>query len=200
MVVAIAAVIALAAVIAVAVSNGGTDSPPIAAGVEQTRPVMITGDPLAPLPNPGTIDPAIGVTAPTLSGQSFDGTAVSMSSGRPTLLVFLAHWCSHCRAEVPVLVDWQRDGSAPAGLDVLGVATATDETLPNYPPSSWLSAAGFPWPIIADSADREGADAFGLTGFPYFVLVNADGAVVARASGELTPTALDALVAQVIQT
>jgi len=195
---AIAAVIAVAAVIAIAASGDDSDSSSVAPGIQQTRPVMITGTPLAPLSDSGGTDPAIGAIAPAISGQSFDGTPVSTRTGRPTLLVFLAHWCPHCRAEVPVLVDWQRSGAAPAGLDVVGIATGTDSTRPNYPPSTWLAGAGFPWPVIADSATYDAGNAMGLTAFPYFVLVNADGAVVARASGELTPTALDSLVAQVV--
>jgi thiol-disulfide isomerase/thioredoxin len=194
---AIVAVIALAAIVAIAVSGGDSSTGQAAAGAEQYRPVTVTGSALAPLDQSAAVDPAIGTIAPSLSGQSFDGTAVSYTPGRPTLLVFLAHWCIHCRAEVPVLVDWQAAGKAPAGVDVIGVATGTDSTKPNFPPSAWLSGAGFPWPMMADSTSYDAAMAYGLTSFPYFVLVDAQGAVVARASGELTPTALDALVAQV---
>lgn len=194
---AIVAVIALAAIVAIAVSGGDSSTGQDATGVEQYRAVTMTGTALDPLDQSTGVDPAVGVIAPSLSGQSFDGTAVSYAPGRPTLLVFLAHWCVHCRAEVPVLVDWQAAGKAPAGLDVIGVATGTDATKPNYPPSAWLSGTGFAWPVMADSTSHEAATAYGLTSFPYFVLVDAQGAVVARASGELTPTALDALVAQV---
>jgi thiol-disulfide isomerase/thioredoxin len=187
----------LAAIVAIAAS-GGSDNNKAAAGDQQTRPVTVTGTALTPLPDTGGADPAIGVIAPSLTGQSFDGTAVSWSPGRPTLLVFLAHWCPHCQAEIPLLVSWKAAGIAPEGLDVLGIATGTDATRPNYPPSTWLSNADFPWPVLADSATYDAANAMGLTGFPYFVLVDAKGAVMARATGELTSMALDALVADVV--
>lgn len=195
----IAAVIALAAIVAVVASGGDSTADRTAAGSKQHRAVTVSGTPLAPLDQNAGIDPALGVIAPSLSGQSFDGIAVSYAPGRPTLLVFLAHWCIHCQAEVPVLVDWRAAGSAPTGLDVIGVATGTDATRPNYPPSAWLSGAEFPWPVLADSTTYDAANAYGLTSFPYFVLVDAKGAVVARASGEQTPAALDALVTQVVR-
>lgn len=195
---AVSAVVALAAILAIVASDSDSGSKKTAAGIEQTRSVTVAGTPLAPLSDAGGADPAIGAIAPSLSGQSFDGTAVSYTPGTPTLLVFLAHWCPHCRAEVPVLVQWQAGGKAPAGLDVIGVSTGVDKTLPNYPPSNWLEGESFPWPVLADSATSNAANAMGLTGFPYFVLVDASGAVLARASGELTPAALDALVATAV--
>jgi hypothetical protein len=36
-----------------------------------------------------------------------------------------------------------------------------------------------------------------LTAFPYWVVIDADGKVAARLTGELTPAQLDALVASV---
>jgi hypothetical protein len=41
-------------------------------------------------------------------------------------------------------------------------------------------------PTLADSDDKQAADAFGLSAFPFFVAVDASGEVVARTSGELT--------------
>ena len=38
---------------------------------------------------------------------------------------------------------------------------------------------------MADSRDGTAAKAYGLTAYPYFVLVNADGTVAGRGSGEL---------------
>ncbi|MDD9372346.1 MAG: hypothetical protein PV358_19650 [Acidimicrobiales bacterium] len=42
--------------------------------------------------------------------------------------------------------------------------------------------------------DDSAAQAAGLTAFPFFVAVDADGNVVGRTSGELTPPQLDAIV------
>ena len=60
---------------------------------------------------------------------------------------------------------------------------------------AWLSDAGWPVPTMADDAGNHAAEAFGLSAFPYYVAVDAEGRVVARASGELTIENVEALVA-----
>src|SRR6185312_6761692 len=134
----IAALAIAAAVIAVVVSNGSSSKEPSTAGLSQTQPVTVNGTALTQLPEDGA-DPAIGVTAPTLAGLSFDGTPVNVGgpTTNATLVVFAAHWCPHCQREIPKLADWQ----PPAGVAVVAVATQTSEDAPNYPPSSWLTKA-----------------------------------------------------------
>lgn len=169
-----------------------TDAPAAGGGsLSQTQAVTVSGTPLPALGD----DEAVGATAPTITGQSFDGTPITIGPGKATLIVFLAHWCPHCQREVPVLVEWQAGGGAPEGLDVIGVATATTDQRDNYPPSDWLAAEAWPWPVMADSAESEAAIAMGVDAFPFFVLLDADGTVVARQSGEIDPANLDDLIA-----
>ena len=169
--------------IAVAASRGGGSN--AAAGTEQTRPVEVTG---APLPTLGTgPDAAVGSVIPELHGASFDGTPVDVTrAGQAKLILFVAHWCPHCQREVPLLADFLRSHTLPAGVQLVTVATATSADLPNYPPSAWLANQHWPAPILADSADSAAAKAFGLPGYPYFVAVDSAGHVVARTSGEIT--------------
>ncbi len=167
------------------------------AGLEQVQAVAVAGPVLDPFVL-GAEDTAVGAAAPTLTGSSFDGSPVTVEPGRPTLVIFLAHWCPHCQREVPVLVDWFASGSVPDELDIIGVATATDRSAPNYPPSAWLEEEGFPWPVMADTADQVAAAAMGLSGYPYFVVLDANGTVVQRASGEVETAVLDAAIAQAL--
>jgi hypothetical protein len=74
------------------------------------------------------------------------------------------------------------------------VATGIDPTLPNYPPDAWLAREGWTPPVIVDG-DRQIATAYGLTAFPYWVAIGADGNVAGRLTGELSPDQLDQLVA-----
>jgi cytochrome c biogenesis protein CcmG/thiol:disulfide interchange protein DsbE len=98
--------------------------------------------------------------------------------------VYLAHWCPHCQAEVPRIVALAEAGKLD-GIDVYAVAAAGHEELANYPPSSWLEGEDWPFPTKVDSAQSTAAEAYGLTGYPYFLLVDAQGTVVDRAEGEL---------------
>jgi thiol-disulfide isomerase/thioredoxin len=186
---AIVVVLGLAG-IAVALS-GGDDSSESATtapsgDVEQTRKVSVSGDVVPTLDTALVDDPAIGTAFPTIEGQTFDGTPITVGgpTDGPTMVVYLAHWCPHCNAEIPELVELNDSGGIPADLTVVGVSTAVDSTAPNYPPSSWLADKGWPWTAMADDEASTSFVVSGGSGFPYLVILDADGKVIARASGE----------------
>jgi thiol-disulfide isomerase/thioredoxin len=137
------------------------------------------------------------MTIPTVTGKSFDGTPVTIEpNGSPQMLMFVAHWCPHCQREVPIVSEWLKQGGLPASVKLTTVATGTSSSAPNYPPSAWLEKNDWPSPIMADSDAFDAATAFGLESYPYFVWVDADGKVVARASGELTTDQIESVVQQ----
>lgn len=206
--VGVAGVIIGALAVALVVSAGGDDDASTAASstvppstVEggvvpaENQEVVVTGAPLPALPEPGADDAALNEEAPALAGYSFDGSPIAVEpGGSPKMVVFLAHWCPHCNAEIPRLIEWKETGRVPEGLEVIAVSTAVRSDSQNYPPSSWMVARQWPWPVMADSADSEAATAYGLTGFPYFVLIGEDGTVKVRFSGEIEVDQLDSLV------
>ncbi|MCB0972856.1 MAG: hypothetical protein KDA97_15220, partial [Acidimicrobiales bacterium] len=59
----------------------------------------------------------------------------------------------------------------------------------------WLADEGWEGETLADSAQSQAAAAFGIGGFPYFVVTDDTGTVVARTSGEITMDQFDDLVA-----
>jgi thiol-disulfide isomerase/thioredoxin len=188
------AVIAVLAILAVLVTGRSGDVSD--ATLAQTRPVQVTGSPL-PTHTEGAQDPAVGMTTPILHGANFDGTPVTIGGdGKVTLMVFVAHWCPHCQRELPVLASWLEDGKLPPSVSLSVVSTAASRDRPNWPPSAWLREAGLNVPVLADDEQSSAATAYGLSAFPFFVAVDADGKVVARQSGELTPAQLDQLAAQ----
>jgi cytochrome c biogenesis protein CcmG, thiol:disulfide interchange protein DsbE len=187
-------VAALAVVALIATRSGDGDGADT--NLAQSRPVQVIGAPL-PADADAADDPAVGMAAPELRGASFDGSPVAITDdGKAKLVVFVAHWCPHCQREVPVLVRWLQDGKLPASVSLYVVSTAVDQARPNWPPSTWLRQAGLTAPVLADDAQGSAASAYGLSAFPFFTAVGADGKVVARDSGELTPTQLDQLAAQ----
>jgi thiol-disulfide isomerase/thioredoxin len=186
----------------VAISSSGSDSASTSGSISEFSDITVSGEALPSFDSVSTAtDTAIGLPAPVVSGKGFTGTEITTDgAGTPTLLVFLAHWCPHCQREVPLLVEWEKDGKTPTGVDVIAVATGTDPANPNFPPSEWLAREEFPalWPVIADSADKKAANAFGLSGYPYFVLVDAQGNVFKRLSGEIPMDELTAIIDQMI--
>ena len=208
LVIAIVLVVVAIVAIAVVVLAGGDDDDP--AGTESTDggagtsstlpeiyagevlPITVEGTALPALENPED-DAAVGLTAPVLVGQSFDGSAVTTASdGGPVMVVFLAHWCPHCNDEIPRLIGLEEEGRFPDDLKIVGVSTAVDPDRPNFPPSEWIVDKGWPWPIMADGVNTDtgffaGAEAFGVNGFPFITVVGADGNVLGRWSGESAP-------------
>ena len=166
--------------------------------VAQVRAVTVEGTPLERFTEDGADDPAIGIAAPQIDGADFEGNAQSLGgqTGTPTLALFVAHWCPHCQAEVPRVVDWRADGTIPDDIDLVAVSTGVAPERGNYPPSSWLAEEGWPGRVLVDDASNQAAGYYGLPSYPYFVALDADGNVVARARGELDQEAVAAIVDQ----
>jgi len=158
--------------------------------VEVSAEVDVEGTGLPDFTGAGR-DPAIGASAPRIGSVTFDGSSIEAggATGSPYALIFLAHWCPHCQAEVPRLVALA-DGKTIEGVDVVGVATGTSEQRPNYPPSRWLAREEWPFPVLVDDVASTAARAYGLTSYPYMVFVDAQGKVAGRTSGEVSESDL----------
>lgn len=154
-------------------------------GLQQNGPIVVEGDGLDPFDS-SIEDLAVGATAPVVSGESFDVTPITIGgpTDNPTLVVFLAHWCPHCNDEIPELLALDEAGDLPEGLDVIGVSTAVDAAADNYPPSDWVVEKGWSWPTMADDEELTAIKAYGGTSFPFAVVLDTDGNVLARRAGQ----------------
>jgi thiol-disulfide isomerase/thioredoxin len=175
---------------------GGTES---SDNEDDTRPVFgaveISGEALPVLDSPAN-DTAIGLPAPSVSGKSPDGDAVSVGgagTGEPTVITFLAHWCPHCQVELPLLVDLMDKGELE-GVRMVAVLTATDPARPNFPPAPWVDEEGWTGDTLLDNDEFAAAQAYGVGGYPFLVVLDGDGNVVARTSGEVPADQILALV------
>lgn len=156
--------------------------------VEQNRPVTVTGDPLPGLEATQPVDVGVGAAMPVIEGASFDGRPMTIGgpTDGPTLYTFLAHWCIHCNNEIPELIELNNRDGIPDGVNVVAISTGVDKSAPNYPPSDWLVNKNWPsqWPVMADSVESTAFVTNGGSGFPYLMIVDADGNLLARKSGE----------------
>ena len=201
---AVVLVIGIALVTAIVVSSKtkstggqpkGSAGTVVADGSNETAPVTIVGTALPEHNSSATVDAAVGQVAPNLTGVDFAGKPITIANdGKPKVIMFLAHWCPHCQAEVPRIQNWLDENGTPSDVALYSVPTSTTSTRPNYPPSDWLVGKSWTVPVLVDSEQSEAASAYGLTSFPYFVVVGADGKVVERASGELTMPEFAALL------
>ena len=162
--------------------------------MEVAETVTITG---GSLPRFGdSPDPAVGLVAPTASGVSFDGSAVTIEpSEKFTVVIFLAHWCPHCQDEVDDLGPYFAGTPLPDNVEAVAVSTGVDPSRPNYPPSAWMTPEAWPTPIIIDTADGAISSAFGLNAFPFWTILDPDGVVLARTAGSLPLETVEGLFA-----
>ena len=189
-------VVVVAAVFAIVASGSSTSGSGSATTTIQSvdgsvaaaeyQPVTVTGEALAPLGDSGT-DATIGAPGPMLKGFTHDGAPIDVASakGAPTMLVFLAHWCPHCNREIPRLVDWKERGLVPDNLRVVGITTGSRNDQANWPPSEWINTMKWPFEVMADSDKQQAAAAYGVDGFPFMVILDAQGNVAKRKSGEI---------------
>ncbi len=164
---------------------GETTRPTYGDDVQENRPVEVTGDPLPALGEGA--DPAIGSAMPVIVGATFDGNPLTVGgpTDGPTLYAFLAHWCPACNDEVPELIELRNRGGVPEGMNVVAISTAVESSGPNHPPSKWFVDKEWPseWPVMADSNESTSFVVTGGGAFPYLMVADAEGTVLARASG-----------------
>lgn len=160
-------------------------SEPVQSGSEEfweTGSVEILGDPIP-------VNADIGAAAPAFKAQpnnSRQPIMVDPADGTVRLIGFFAHWCPHCQREVPRVAKWLAENGMPEEIEIIAISTAVREGAPNYPPSEWLIDENWPTQVLVDNEEGELATAYGLGGFPYWVLVDATGTAMHRSSGELT--------------
>jgi cytochrome c biogenesis protein CcmG, thiol:disulfide interchange protein DsbE len=125
--------------------------------------------------------PLIGKPAPAFMLPALSGGTVELQQfrGRPIILNVFASWCAPCRVEHPQLLQLSKDSR----FVVLGLAYR-DEPAKT---AKFIEELGNPFAAIA--LDRQGATGvqFGLAGVPETYVIGADGIVLHRHQGEVTP-------------
>jgi cytochrome c biogenesis protein CcmG/thiol:disulfide interchange protein DsbE len=133
--------------------------------------------------------PLIGKPAPPFVLPDMAGGQMDLSAyrGKPIILNFYASWCAPCRVEHPQLLQLASDPR----FVVLGVAYRDDPAKT----AAYLDELGNPYAQTA--LDRQGAIGvqFGLAGVPETYVISADGNVLLRHQGEITPRIAAALSA-----
>ncbi len=177
-----------------------TVSQVIVPAVSDQTAVGVTGQ-LPRFDQSTAVDPAVGMPAPSVVGFDYDGNEIRIDPAEgPQVVMFQAHWCPHCAANLPKVMEWMADGTIQSWLPVTLVSTAESPTAANYPANKWLKDMGWTGRVIRDSneGDRVAgrvATAYGAPGYPTLVVIGIDGNVLARATGELSQADMKQLLA-----
>jgi len=140
----------------------------------QVQPDALVGKPL-----PNLVLPALD------SGRPLPLRQVAQPA--PVLVNIFASWCAPCEIEHPVLVELKKQG-----VRVVGVAykDAPDNT------KAFLGRLGDPYAErLVDRDGRAGIE-LGVTGVPETYLVGADGTILAKHTGPLSPDQAKALLSR----
>ncbi len=187
----IGGVVGLGLIIALAASIAGEE--PIDESIGFGNPT-VEGDAL-PVYASGSEDVAVGLTAATVRGADWNGNEVTIEpDGTPKIVVFLAHWCPHCQAEVPVIQQWVDEGNLPDDVEMISIATGTNRLRDNWPPQDWLEREGWTQPVIMDDELTTVAVHYGMGATPMFMVLDGENNNLGRISGELSTEALNTLV------
>ena len=127
--------------------------------------------------------PVPAVILPPLAGGA--AGPVRPAGGGPVLINFFASWCAPCAEEHPALLALKAEG-AP----IIGVAYKDDPANAR----AFLDRLGDPFTtVLADRSGRAAVE-FGVSGVPETFAVAADGVIVAKHSGPLTPDVAEDLL------
>ncbi|HOU15088.1 MAG TPA: redoxin domain-containing protein [Anaerolineae bacterium] len=191
---------------------------PIASPTPTATPLKATplkATPTETFPTPTPIAPAPVLTATSVSASSADdvprGTGVGQRApdfallllgsdppstldldalrGQPVVLSFWVTWCSHCRAQTPLLVE-AHAREAATGVQFVGVNVR--ETADLVQP--YVDKQGILYPVVLD-ADGRTAQQYQVSGYPTTYFLDAEGRVVARHVGQLNAQTLEQYLA-----
>lgn len=143
----------------------------------------------------GYDDAALGWAAPEIKAVGLDGEEIYIGGEGPTTLIMvLAHWCPHCRNEVRELAPFLNDSDSLDRVRMVTLLTSINEDRPNFPPHTWLDLEKWPVPSIVDTPSNQIATAYGVSSFPFFIVINDRGEIALRMPGRLGTETLGRLL------
>lgn len=127
--------------------------------------------------------PAPQFDLPAVEGLTVPGFGSAALSGEPTVVNVFASWCIPCRDEHPLLEALK----AETGIRMFGInhSDAPENAV------AFLAELGNPYDAVGADRDRRVSIDWGVYGVPETFLVDAEGVIVYKHVGPLTPEAIE---------
>ena len=127
--------------------------------------------------------------APDFTFYDLEGNAHTLSeyAGKPVILNFWASWCGPCKSEMPDIEGAYKTYGADIHFIMVNLTDGVSETVETA--SGYISGQGYTFPVYYD-LDLAGAEAYKVTGIPVTYFIDANGNIVAYATGMMSASRL----------
>jgi thiol-disulfide isomerase/thioredoxin len=131
------------------------------------------------------------IKAPELSGKTLSGKNYAFNLGQVAVVNVWASWCAPCRAEAPTLAELSKKYS-----DVAFIGILTRDNPVNA--EAFARRFALPYPTLIDDSVLIGfRKSLPANAIPSTVVIDKQGNVAARISGEVTVASLSELIEKV---
>lgn len=122
--------------------------------------------------------------APDFTVYDAGGNPVKLSDhlGKPVVLNFWASWCGPCRKEMPDFDEVYKEMGDQVAFLIINLTDGKQETVDSA--SAFIASQGYTFPVFYDTASQA-AYAYGVQSIPTTYFVDAQGYLVARATGAI---------------
>jgi len=173
------AAVAIAILIVMLAPGSNTSPPPVTASKGH-----LTGSPNSAEEDAAADAKAAGKPAPLdFTLKDMNGVDVKLASfkGKPIVMNFWATWCGPCRAEIPSLVELQKQ-YGEEGKDVVILGVSVDDPVDKLKP--YAAQMKMNYPVLVGNGRNDVQDAFGpLWGIPVTVFIDREGRIAKKHSG-----------------
>lgn len=134
------------------------------------------------LPSPLVGKPAPAISLPAVAEGIPGGFSTDDLKGQVTIVNVFASWCVPCLAEHPLITQLAAEGKRVYGINYRDKA---DDAV------TWLRRNGNPYMAIGFDPDARASLEWGVTGIPETFIIDANGTIVYKHVGPITPGALE---------
>lgn len=125
------------------------------------------------------------VTAPDFTVYDAAGNPVKLSDyfGKPIVLNFWASWCGPCQMEMPDFQEKYETLDGQVQFLMINMTDGSRETVTSA--SEFIKDRGYTFPVLYDT-ETDAAAAYSANSLPTTYFIDANGYVIARATGAIS--------------
>ena len=131
----------------------------------------------------------IAMSIPDFTVYDVNGNEVKLSDfiGKPIVLNFFASWCGPCKSEMPDFEAAYKEHGDEVQFLMINLTDGYYETVESA--SSFIEQSGYTFPVFYDTSSSA-AVAYSVVSIPTTYFIDAEGNIVAKATGALSAKSL----------